>query len=199
MCDAALFAEDLGHEYMLRPLVERCFRERNITVTVRVYNARGGRGKVITELGQFIRDIRVGQIKVPDVVVTALDSNCTTYRNRRREVERVVGDLSIKTVYAIPDPHIERWMMLDSEAFKKVLGKGCRPPRGKCDRDRFKKELARAITEADKKPLIGGFEYAEDLVYHMDFARMGKEDRSFKCFLDELDSKIRQMNEGSGS
>ena len=48
-------------------------------------------------------------------------------------------------IYAIPDPHIERWLLLDSAAFKKVLDKGCSAPTQKCERGLYKRLLLQAV------------------------------------------------------
>ncbi len=99
-----------------------------------------------------------------------------------------MGELSFQVVLAVPDPHIERWLLLDSAAFKAVLGKGCEAPDFKCDRDRYKKLLAQAVSMAGLTPLIGGLEHARDIVGSMDFSRMTRKggDKVLGRFLQEL-------------
>ena len=89
-------------------------------------------------------------------------------------------------VLAIPDPHIERWLLLDGAAFKTVFGIGCDAPDQKCDRGRYKQRLIEAVHAAGTTPLLGGIEYAEDIVMAMDIDRASRLDRSFKRFVEDL-------------
>ena len=73
------------------------------------------------------------------------DANCQGYLKRRQELEPAVEYCGCKVVYAIPDPHIERWLLLDSAAFKAVLGRGCDAPKQKCERKRYKRLLLDAV------------------------------------------------------
>lgn len=93
---------------------------------------------------------------------------------------------------AIPDPHIERWLLLDSRGFKQVLGRGCAAPDRKCDRDRYKQLLDEAVRNTGVEPLLGGLEYAEDLLLTMDLDRAGRNDSSFGHLLDDLRRFLRQ-------
>ncbi|WP_242529144.1 DUF4276 family protein [Methylacidimicrobium sp. B4] len=94
---------------------------------------------------------------------------------------------------AIPDPHVERWLLLDGEAFKKVLGKGCQTPDQKCDRGRYKDALNRAISDAGKTPLISSIEWARDIIDKMDLARAAGADPSLKRFLDDLRKALQEV------
>ena len=94
-------------------------------------------------------------------------------------------------IYAIPDPHIERWLLLDSGAFKTVLGKGCPAPDQKCERDRYKYLLLEAIRGAGITPLLGGIEHAEDLVKAMDLQYLEQADDSLGRLLKALHDKFK--------
>ena len=87
---------------------------------------------------------------------------------------------------ATPDPHIERWLLLDGSAFKAVFGKGCEAPDQKCDRDRYKQLLIEAIRGTGHLPTLGGIEYAKDILIHMDIHRAARADKSFQRFVEEL-------------
>jgi endonuclease YncB( thermonuclease family) len=80
--------------------------------------------------------------------------------------------------------------MLDGAAFKRVLGTGCQAPNQKCERDRYKRLLAEAVRGAGVVPVLGGIEYAEDLVAEMDIA-VARGDRSFDQFLSALHDVFR--------
>ena len=89
-------------------------------------------------------------------------------------------------MYAIPDPHIERWLLLDSAAFKAVLGRGCEVPQQKCERKRFKRLLLEAVRTAGVTPPLGGIEYTEKLVNAMDLRRLESADESLGRMLKDL-------------
>ena len=94
-------------------------------------------------------------------------------------------------VLAIPDPHIERWLLLDGAAFKAAVGQGCDAPDQKCDRSRYKKRLIDAVHDAGVIPILGGLEYAEEIVREMDIDRAAQNDRSLGRFVQELATTLR--------
>lgn len=184
MHEAVLFVEDVAHERVLGALVTRLANERGIQLQLRHRSVRGGRGRLIHELQQYERDLRKGVERAPDMLVIATDANCMGYANRRAEVS--AEHAPCPTVFAIPDPHIERWLLLDGHAFKSVLGRGCDAPDQKCDRNRYKHQLAQAVVATGVSPLLGGLEYAEDIIQAMDVARVAQADDSFARFVNQL-------------
>ena len=86
--------------------------------------------------------------------------------------------------------HIERWLLLDSSAFKRVLGKGCAAPDSKCGRDRYKQLLINAVRSAGLSPLLGGLEHAKNLINAMDLQRMANQDHSFGQLYQALQSRF---------
>lgn len=189
-----LFVEDYGHETFINTLVKRLACENGIEVKIENRNVRGGYGKVITEYQSYLRDLRREMDRLPDLLIAATDANCKGYSERRREIEETNKEFKNFTVYAIPDPHIERWLLLDSAAFKSVLGKGCDAPDQKCSKDRYKKLLLEAIQNAGVTPPLGGMEYAEDIVNTMNLQRMEQADASFGKFLKDLHIKFKEWN-----
>ena len=93
--------------------------------------------------------------------------------------------------HAIPDPHIERWLLVDSAAFKAVLGVGCEAPDPKCQRDRYKRLLREAIQKAGINPSLGGIEYAADIVAEMDFTHVPHPDESLAKFIAAATQQFR--------
>ena len=109
-----------------------------------------------------MRDLkRQGDLR-PDLIVVATDANCKGLNERMREISG--REEPAPMILAIPDPHIERWLLLDGAAFKTVFGKGCDAPDQKCDRNRYKQRLIEAIHATGTIPILGGIEYAEDIV-----------------------------------
>lgn len=184
-----LFVEDSGHEGVLTALINRLAAERGIRVDIEPRSVIGGHGQAIASLKRYIRDVVTGDAPLPEVLVVAIDSNCKGLAARRREIEQVVPSAVIppeRLVLAIPDPHVERWLLLDSSAVKAVLGKGCPAPDNKCDRDRYKQQLAQAVRGAGVEPLLGGIEYAEDIVTAMDLGRLELSDASLGATIRQL-------------
>lgn len=190
-----LFAEDRAHEEFLKAAIHRLAREEAKRVRIRFRSARGGHGKVLTELRFYQRAVlSQGLINasIPDLLFVAIDANCSSFNAARREIEeRIESELRDRTVIACPDPHIERWYLDDKTAFTKVIGKQPRVGRKKCERDYYKTALASVITAAGYPATLGGIEFAEEIVEAIDFYAAGKIDRSFKHFLDDARRLIR--------
>ncbi|MDI7259150.1 MAG: DUF4276 family protein [Thermodesulfobacteriota bacterium] len=194
MLSIVLFADDYVHEEFVKSLVERLSRESDVPVKITPRNARGGHGKVVTEFQIFLRDLEHAREGLPDLLIVATDANSKRYAKRRREIDKINDKFKNFTVYAIPDPHIERWLLLDSAAFKTILGKGCDKPDQKCSRDRFKQLLLNAMRNAGVIPPLGGVEYTEDIVNAMDLQRMERANASFGKFLKDLQSKFKEWS-----
>ncbi|MDM8523530.1 DUF4276 family protein [Desulfococcaceae bacterium HSG8] len=187
-----LFVEDYGHEAFITALIRRVAHENRIQVKIVNRSVRGGHGKVITEFQNYLRDMHREREGLPDLLIVATDANCKGYGDRRKEIDEKNTEFKEFTICAIPDPHIERWLLLDSSAFKTVLGKGCDAPAYKCSRDRYKKLLLQAMQNAGIVPPLGGLEYAQDIINAMNFKRAAKTDCSFKKLFDELVRKFKE-------
>ena len=96
------------------------------------------------------------------------------------------------TVHVIPDPHVERWMLLDSKAFKNTFGSGCKAPDQKCQKHRYKALLLEAIRKAGTQPNLSGMESASLVVEAMDFQNAARQDCSFGRFIDALGNKFNE-------
>ena len=190
MCEVALFVEDSAHQKVIGALLRRVADESGLTVWLDWRNAVGGRGRVVQELKRYLKDLTT-QGGHPDLIVVATDANCIGLQQRVREVDASAAASPV--VLAVPDPHIERWLLLDSAAFKSVFGKGCDAPDKKCDRGRYKHQLFEAVRATGVVPQLGGIQYAEDIVQHMDIERAARADPSFSRFVNELRRAFRQM------
>ena len=184
MREIALFVEDYAHRQVIGALVQRIAEECEIAIHLDWRNAVGGHGKVIAELNDYMRDLRRQGGPWPDLIVVATDANCKGLNERAREIGG--RDEPAPMILAIPDPHIERWLLLDGAAFKTVFGKGCDAPDQKCDRNRYKQRLIEAIHATGTRPILGGIEYAEDIVQQININRVTQVDRSFRRFVEEL-------------
>ena len=134
MCRIGLFIEDQAHETFIKALLKRFEAEYGVPFELIQRSSLRGGDRITNELRQYISDLKKDKERIPHLLIIARDGNCKSYQERKNEMEKLVG-LSLKclVVYAIPDPHIERWLLLDSRAFKKAVGVGCKAPDLKCD------------------------------------------------------------------
>ena len=106
----AAFVEDFAHRQVIGLLIIRVADELGIKVSVEWRNARRSHGQVVQELKRYLRDL-TRQGGLPDLVVIGTDANCKGYNERRGQLP--LDDFPVPAVAAIPDPHIERWLLLD--------------------------------------------------------------------------------------
>lgn len=198
MRDIALFVEDHTHKEFLAALLQRLATEADVQVRMDWRNARRGHGAVVQELKQFLRDLMLGRDNLPDLIVVATDANCKGLVERLRQITVVTEKAAVPTVCAVPDPHIERWLLADSAAFKAVFGRGCAAPDAKCERSRYKKMLVDAIRASGIAPSLGGIEFADDIVNAMDLARASGADASLARFIQEMRAAFKGWNAISG-
>ena len=185
----ALFVEDDAHRQVIGTLTQRLADERQIHINLDWRNATRGHGKVIQEFKDYLRDVKKQGEPLPDLIIVATDANCEGWKDRVKEINIPNPPASI--VFAIPDPHIERWLLLDGAAFKAIFNKGCKAPDIKCNRDRYKQQLIQAIQSAGTTPNLGGIEFAKDIVRKMNIQRAKNADSSFQRFVDNLLHKFR--------
>ncbi len=191
------FLEDIAHEKFLRALVTRVAGEQGIPSEQMVHevrNAVGGKGKALAEFSQFLREEGISG----DILVVAIDANCSRYGKRRKEIlKHVEPEKGWRVVCAIPHPHIERWYLGDPSALSRVFGlrtlSGTSLPCYKCDRDWYKNALRKAIENAGFIPPLGGAEYGQEIAGAIDLYQVGKEDRAFKHFIDDLIQALTRL------
>lgn len=191
MYNISIFAEDRTLERFIIALVERLASTYHVKINLIHYSVRGGQGKVINALKKYQQDLRRNQEDLPDLIIVGTDSNCKGSLEQEREIHQTISDYTNMVISATPEPHIERWLLLDSKAFKAVFGRGCPTPDQKCEQDRYKKLLLNAIIEAGMMPPLDGTERVADLVNAMDLQRMEQSDRSVQRFLNALQRQFR--------
>lgn len=194
MREIALFGEDYAHRVIVGALAQRIAGEIGISVRLDWRNAVRGHGQVVREFNNYLRDLR-RQGNRPDLIIVATDSNCGGLNERERELEQ--PDSPTPIIMATPDPHIERWLLLDGAAFRAVLGRGCNAPDRKCDRARYKHLLIDAVYAAGINPSIGGIEFAEDIVQQMDIDRAARADDSLNRFVQRIRQILREWQSQS--
>ena len=197
MREIVLFVEDDVHQKVIGGLVQRLAVDHGIAVHLNWLNAAGGHGRVIQALRNHLRDLARQNSPLADLIIVATDANCSGLNQRIREISGVTqsGAFLPPVIPAVPDPHIERWLLLDGAAFSRVLGRGCDAPDQKCSRDIYKQRLTDAVLATGTEPVLGGIEFAEDIVREMDIERAKRADASLRHFLDNLDAQFRQWSQ----
>ncbi|RCK79299.1 MAG: hypothetical protein OZSIB_0170 [Candidatus Ozemobacter sibiricus] len=194
MPDLLLFVEDTAHETFLTALCRRVVAEAGLSLAIHSRHAQGGAGRMTRALQEFFVDLQRAATARPAAVIVARDANCLGWTERRKELLKVLRRReAFPVILAIPDPHIERWFLIDSQAFKAVFRRGCAAPDQKCARDRYKNLFQQAIREAGRIPLFGGYEHVPDLVRHLDLEFLARQDRSFALFMQDLTNALNEL------
>ncbi len=195
MNEVFLFGEDSAHEQVVGSILRCLANKLQVQIQLKVRSATGGHGRVFSALSSFVRDIGDAPVSLPCLVVVAIDANCLGFNQRKQQIDEHCQKLSRRSLpvaHAIPDPHVERWLLVDSAAFKAVLGVGCDAPDQKCQRGRYKRLLREAIQKAGINPSLGGIEYAADIVAEMDFTHVPHTDESLAKFIASVTQQFRE-------
>ncbi len=190
-----LFAEDYPHEAFLSEMIGRVASEEGKTIRARPLSARGGHGRALAEFRMYQRAVLKGgqSVNVPDMLVVAIDANCHSWADAKRQIEEEIeAPFKGISVIACPEPHIERWFLADPTSFAEVVGVRPSIGRTKCKRDLYKQILTKAVADAGHPPVLGGVEFAPDIVARMDLYRAGKREKSLKSMVDALRAALKQ-------
>jgi len=192
-----LFCEDRGHEDFLSPLVRRVCKREGLVTRIEVPSARGGRGRVLEELDTYQLLIRKGGRPSPDLLIVAIDANCSSYARKVSEIRQRI-DVALFPYHAIacPDPHIERWYMADVESFQQVVGVAPPVADARCDKETrnvLKRALVESVRAAGHPAILGGIEFAAELALAIDLFRAGRAEPALKHFIEEVENALRQL------
>ncbi len=181
--------EDVGHEGFVGALVRRLAAEADVEVELEVRNARGGAPQLDQQFVQFLRD-NVTLDQRFDLVVVIRDTDCGGVDTVKTRYSRLVRDAHYpgEVVVGAPEPHIECWYLSDPTALQRVLRADTQAtvPDSKCGHDKFKRKLSQVVEDAHVSPLLGGIEYAEDIVKEMDIYRACSNVPSLDMFVRDL-------------
>ena len=197
------FLEDRAQEGFLRALVERVAREEGVPLDSLTHDVRSARhgSKAIGEFRRFLADLRRAEAFVPDLLVVALDGNCKGYSERLAQLRKMLkptDPFRDRIVFAIPDPHIERWYLMDQRALKEATGLERPPemPPYKCKKSSYKQVLRDALCRPPVRSLLGGVEFAEKIVERIrDLEALKAADTGFHRFIADLRAAFRRRRE----
>ena len=193
MLEIVLFGEDYAHETVIGALTGRIAVEAGIEIELFWKSAVEGHGRVVREFRGYLRQLEANAGPYPDLIIAATDANCQGLNERSRLFRDFNPPRPL--VLAIPDPHVERWLLLDGSAFNSVFGRGCNLPLYKCGRNEYKTLLIENIRAIGVIPEFGGIEFATDLIQAMDINRAARADDSLNRFITDLRRVLRQFQE----
>ena len=190
-----IFVEDVAQENLIRKLFFRIAKESGLDperLDVSVPYSRGGAS--IQALKRYLNDYSIESDV--DCFVLGSDGNCNGFTEKKRTLQKNLEKFGAldRTILAIPDPHIERWYVIDPKALSKAVGATIRnnSPKHKCDKGHYKKILQKAILSANVEPLQGGAEYGQDVGEHLDFYKISKEDSGFRFFVEQVKAWVSE-------
>jgi hypothetical protein len=183
----AFFLEDSAQEAIIPPLLRRLAHEEGLRPTqlvLQVLSARGGGS--LAAFKEFLKEAgRLGHLKA-DLLVVGMDANCKGFTARRDIVLKAAAKSPYREIIAaIPDPHIERWYLLDIPALSQAAGTPipAAAPSYKCEKNYYKTLLRQAFLKTGIFPPLGGLEYGPDVAQHMDLCSAGKRDHGLNDFV----------------
>jgi hypothetical protein len=185
----ALFVEDDAQRSLLSGLIARIARCEGSEVSIELRNVEGGSGRTLKSLKTYAADLRA-KITFADILVVGIDADAVGSRQRRHDADAALRGYAGRVVMALPDPHIEKWYLLDPRAVSRSLGQDYAttlPPKGTRN---FKRALLDAFDRAGIRPPSGGSEFGEDIATVMDLSA-ARIDADFGRFVADLRSAIR--------
>lgn len=196
----AYFLEDIAHEKFLRALVARVAQETGLSnddLMEDVRNATGGSPRAFRELERFLADVQSKSINPYQILIVAIDSNCDKYIEVRKRITGIINGANYNSpvVLAIPNPYIERWYVMDPQAFKSATGATvvAKLPRKHRQRVSYKKIIRDALLTAGIRSTLGGAEYGEKVARQIDLYKAGKADNSFGRFVHSLKTEMSKF------
>jgi len=131
-----------------------------------------------------------------DALVVGSDGNCNGFAKRREQLLKVATTPPYPVVFtAIPDPHIERWYLLDDLALSRAIGAGVQAitPVAKCEKNHYKKLLREVFESTDVQPPLGGWEYGPILAKNIDLYHASQKDHALGDFVEQVRVWLRQL------
>ena len=193
----AFFLEDSAQEAIIPPLFQRLAVEEGFTadqIVSQVLSARGGGS--IAAFRQFLKDARRRGHLNADLLVVGVDANCKGFTARRDLVMKAAAKSPYgEIIAAIPNPHVERWYLLDVSALSIAAGTpiATSAPAYKCEKNHYKTLLRQAFTRTGIAPPLGGLEYGPVVAQHMDLFATAKQDHGLADFLEKSRAWLKRV------
>lgn len=184
-----LFLEDIGHQAFITGLIQKAARQSRPGAAPEfdVRNAAGGKPRMEASFREYVNDYLKSGYAGYDLVIAAQDTDCRGAPATRNALLRCAEGYRNPLVIAAPDPCIEAWYLADQQAIRAVAQAASTPPRPSgCDCSALKTQLRGLFREGGVDALLGGAEYAADIVAAMNLARARQNVASLNIFLNDL-------------
>ena len=191
------YLEDPAQGAFIPALTERLITEENRDIadySLRVLTSSGGSS--IRAYKDFIKKAKRHKNLDANLLIVGSDANCNGFAKRRKQLLEAAKDMPYPHVItAIPDPHIERWYLLDSQALASAAGVAIQavPLAAKCDKNHYKNMLKTAFANQNLFPPLGGVEYGSLVARRMDLYASGTIDHALRDFVNQVQSWLRQQ------
>ena len=190
------FLEDNAQESIIPPLFKRLIVENGMEpdcFELLILHSRGG--KSISALKSYLEDAKKRGMSPADCAVIGSDANCKGFLKKREILWEEAKGLSLTLVTVIPDPHIERWFLLDPAAFSTAVGENLVPhvPPYKCEKNEYKNRLKEAFKGSKISPLSGGIEYGPEIAANMDLYKVLKQDAGLEDFINQTKQWLKSL------
>ena len=189
----AYFFEDIAHENFIKAFTRRLIKENGLEIEVEdILTSRKGEYK--KKFIEYLKECKKRNIFEYDIVILVHDANCKGINEFKNMIQRYLDKHNYKfpIVWAIPDPYIERWYLLDKRAFLIAIQGEKSPPElpyqcSKRYKSFYKEKLREAIHQNDIEPIQGGAEYGELIAENINYKEIAQRDKSFELFVNSLE------------
>lgn len=194
----AFFLEDVGQEAIIPPIFKRVAVEEGIgpeELECRILHSRGGGS--LSAYTKFLKDAKKSRHAGANLLVVGSDGNCKGFATRRDQIlQKAIGSPFAEVIAAVPDPHVERWYLLDIPALESAADVHITlpPVPQKCEKDFYKHLLRRAFDGTEVIPPLGGIEYGERIADGMDLYNAGKQDHGLGDFVEKSRAWLRRQH-----
>jgi hypothetical protein len=193
----AFFLEDIGQEAIIPPIFKRVASEEGIgpeCLECRVLHSRGGGS--LSAYTKFLKDARKSRHASANLLIVGSDGNCKGFATRRDQILRKAeGSPFTEVIAAVPDPHVERWYLLDIPTLENAAGVHITlpPVPEKCEKNFYKHLLRQAFDGTEVTPPLGGIEYGERIAVEMNLYNAGKQDHGLGDFVEKSRAWLRRQ------
>lgn len=194
----AFFLEDVGQEAIIPPIFKRVAVEEGIgpeDLECRILHSRGGGS--LSAYAKFLKDAKKSRHATANLLVVGSDGNCKGFADRRDQIlKKAIGSPFTEVIAAVPDPHVERWYLLDIPALESAADVHINlpPVPKKCEKNFYKRLLRQAFDGTEVNPPLGGIEYGERIALRMDFFDAGKQDHGLGDFVEKSRAWLRRQS-----
>ncbi|MCL5096820.1 MAG: hypothetical protein M1608_04700 [Candidatus Omnitrophica bacterium] len=192
----AFFLEDSAQEAIIPPLFSRLAAEEGWEASqldLQVLSARGGGS--LSAFRQFLKDARQRGHLNADLLIVGVDANSKGFTVRRDLVLKAAAKSPYREIItAIPDPHVERWYLLDMAALSHAAGApiAASVPAYKCEKNHYKTLLRNAFAGSDIAPPLGGLEYGPLVANQMDLFAAAKQDHGLADYVEKARAWLKR-------